>query len=539
MARAPIGLKIRERRKALGRTQAALADSVGVSASYLNLIENGKRPIGGRLLKHLANELAVDLETLDAAADRRLIGDLMEIAADPALRDVAAQAGLAAGASADDAAAIVGRYGGWARLFSALHHAYLDRDREAATLADRLNQDPVLSDAVHRMLSNAAAIRSASEILNGVEDLAPAEIGRFHRILGDESRRLADVSRLIAGFFDAGEGEAAATSSPTEEVDALLYARGNVFAALEAASAAVLREAGVEDERWKSRMIDHLADRYGAVVDRGVRSGGAAAAAVYDPERRALSVLDSAPEPTRRFAIAKLAARLALAEPIEQEVAAAEELTTDAARAAAREALIAYCAGAMLMPTEPFAAEARRARYDIDILMRRFQASYEQVAHRLATLHRPGLDAPPFGFMRSDPSGFVTKRYPLSNLALPRRGGACPLWAVYRAFQTPEVSQRQLVEFPSGDRFLFVARAIAKSAPSFERPRHLMSIMLACDAVYADRIVYGDGLALDQRMAAEPVGPSCRLCSRAECDMRQEAAPTPMSAGMTENSHGR
>ena len=45
-----IGATLRERRRARGITQAALAAQIGISASYLNLIESDKRSIGGALL---------------------------------------------------------------------------------------------------------------------------------------------------------------------------------------------------------------------------------------------------------------------------------------------------------------------------------------------------------------------------------------------------------------------------------------------------------------------------------------------------------
>ena len=41
------GNRIRERRLVLGMKQADLAEAVGISASYLNLIEHNRRRIGG------------------------------------------------------------------------------------------------------------------------------------------------------------------------------------------------------------------------------------------------------------------------------------------------------------------------------------------------------------------------------------------------------------------------------------------------------------------------------------------------------------
>src|SRR3546814_2446728 len=118
-----------------------------------------------------------------------------------------------------------------------------------------------------------------------------------------------------------------------------------------------------------------------------------------------------------------------------------------------------------------------------------YAASVEQACHLLVTLRRPGAEGIRFAFIRSDPAGFVTKRLPLPNLPLPRHGGACPLWAVYRAFQTPEAVVRQLAEFPSSDRFLFIARTVAKGDAAYgqrseEHTSELQSLMRISSAVF-------------------------------------------------------
>lgn len=138
------------------------------------------------------------------------------------------------------------------------------------------------------------------------------------------------------------------------------------------------------------------------------------------------------------------------------------------------------------------------------------------------TLRRPGAEGVRFGFMRADAAGHVTKRFPLPRLPLPRYGNACPLWAVYAAFQNPGATLRQLAQFPGGDRYLFVARAVEKERPAFRMPRHFMSIMLACDAVQAGELVYGDGLDLSPAAPTTPVGQSCRVCVRRDCAYREE-----------------
>ena len=62
--RAPIGQRLKAGRRDKALTQRVLAEEIGISVSYLNLIENNKRVIGGTLLRDLARRLDLDLDTL-------------------------------------------------------------------------------------------------------------------------------------------------------------------------------------------------------------------------------------------------------------------------------------------------------------------------------------------------------------------------------------------------------------------------------------------------------------------------------------------
>ena len=98
-----IGATLRERRRALGITQAALAARIGISASYLNLIEGDKRSIGGALLKRIADALGLALSEIDGAAERRLVADLAELCGEPLLADLGTGSGAIACALAANA----------------------------------------------------------------------------------------------------------------------------------------------------------------------------------------------------------------------------------------------------------------------------------------------------------------------------------------------------------------------------------------------------------------------------------------------------
>lgn len=80
-----LGQKVRALRRREGLTQVDLAGRLGVSASYLNLIESNKRPLPGALLLKLASVLRVELGAFAPDADDGLASDLTEAFGDPLL----------------------------------------------------------------------------------------------------------------------------------------------------------------------------------------------------------------------------------------------------------------------------------------------------------------------------------------------------------------------------------------------------------------------------------------------------------------------
>ena len=116
-------------------------------------------------------------------------------------------------------------------------------------------------------------------------------------------------------------------------------------------------------------------------------------------------------------------------------------------------------------------------------------------------------------------AGNITKRHSATRLQFARFGGACPLWVVHEAVAIPDRIPVQLAETPDGTRYVSMAKGLVKPSGSYTRsPRALCRhagvrgertrpISSMPTASHADDI-------------ATPIGVSCRICPRADCDQR-------------------
>ena len=459
-----VGTRIRQRRREMGVTQSQLARAVGISASYLNLIEWNKRPIAGARLRHIAEALGLSLDDLEGAAERRLLETLTEIAHLPPLEGL--------GVEVDRVNELIGRFPGWARTVAALARSEREAVSRAQALSDRLSNDPFLGETVHGMLTRIAAVRSAADILTEYADLPVDQRDRFDRIIHDESHALSAVGEALAAYLDKAE-DADRVMTPLDEVEALFEARENHF----------------EEIEWAAQ---------------------------------ALSQPLTDPRPISRRLRAQELASAQFATLIDDTVAGAPEVKTAAAHGRASQALLDYAVGAILMPMTEFAKRAAELRYDVEDLAQAFSAEVESVCYRLTALPR-AEDVPRFGYVRANAAGTIIEMLGLEGLSLPRYAAACPLWVLYRAQQSPESVIRQRVLFPSGARFVFLARARRQGPAGFGRPRHYLTDMLAVKEAEARHTVY----APDASVPIEEVGPGCRLCPRKSCAHRVE---DPLSA---------
>jgi predicted transcriptional regulator len=240
---------------------------------------------------------------------------------------------------------------------------------------------------------------------------------------------------------------------------------------------------------------------------------------LFEPEQSTLHISSRAKHETQTFQLL-LQVALKQYDTLLEATLDLARFHSPAAHDIAKMGLANYFAGAALLPYKKFQARAQECRHDLEVLAQDFGASIEQIAHRLSTLQRPGSKGLPFFFVRVDQAGTITKRHSATLLQFARFGGACPLWNVHRAFETPGQFLRQLAETPDGVRYISIARDISKSAGRFGAPTRRFAIALGCEVRHASQLVYADGLDLSRDTAFEPIGISCRICARKNCHQR-------------------
>jgi predicted transcriptional regulator/transcriptional regulator with XRE-family HTH domain len=444
----PLGAKVRALRRERSLTQAQLAERLGISASYLNLIEHNKRSLSAPLLIKLAGLFELDLKALSGDDHARMIADVMEVFGDP----------------------IFDRH-----------------DVTTQEVRDLCGTTPAAARAVVGLYQAYRAAREASDTLAAT--------------LSDGDLAAVDSSHL-----------------PTEEVSDLIQRQMNHFPELEVGAEVLWRDARLDRDYLYTRLVQYLAEL--GVQVRIVRTAEMRGAVRrYDPETKVLTLSEVLRRGSRNFQLAYQVGLLTQAATLDW-FAADRHLTSDAARALARVALANYFAGAVLLPYQPFLEAARAERYDIELLGHRFRASFEQTCHRLTTLRRQGAEGVPFHFVRVDIAGNISKRFSASGLRFARFSGACPRWSVFDAFTTPGLMRTQLSQMPDGTTWFWVARTVTREYGGWHAPRSLVAIAMGCEASRARDLVYADGIDLESRQAIVPVGLTCRLCERMDCEQR-------------------
>jgi len=442
-----IGHKIRKLRADLGLTQSDMAAAIGISASYLNLIEHNQRPVTVPLLFKLGQSFDIDLKDFAADDSTRLMADITEMFADPAMAG----------------------------------HSVSKRE-----MRDFVTSQPNIAGALSRFYGN-------------------------YRIVKAEMQNAAAVG--------GGRRSSISTSSLADDLRLYLQDNNNYFAELETVAEEFANAAALGQEtlyadlcRWfrEERKID-VQVVPAEIMGINLRQ--------YDPHKGRILLSEGLRRPRRVFQLLLQVAVLAQHDIIEAMVSKAEMPNIDGML---RNALAGYFAGAVMMPYTPFADAARKLRYDIDLIGRRFGVSFEQVCHRLTTLNRPGDRGISFFFIRVDPAGNVSKRLSAGKMQFANHGGTCARWVVHEAFRVPSKILTQVAELEEGQQVFTMARTVSPQWTPKDQPEPEFAVGLGCHVNQARDIVYADSHDLGKNSKPVPIGIGCHVCERMDCAQRSQ-----------------
>ncbi|MFG2287709.1 short-chain fatty acyl-CoA regulator family protein [Streptomyces sp. NPDC048595] len=383
----------------------------------------------------------------------------------------------------------------------------------------------LVADLRETLAHEVAAARVSPSDLAQLATRMPAVAG-FLLELG--RRNAALTQQLAVAAEDRDGAELALPRSPHEEIREFFYRRQNYLHDADLAAEDLARTIGIRPGEVLRALSARLTDQHGVRI-----TADSDRLHHYDPAARVLHLSSRLRPGQQAF---RMATQLALLEyGAELSALAAEDFAEESDTwSLARIGVANYFAAALILPYPSFHTAAEEVRYDIERLTDLFGLGYETVCHRLSTLQRPRLRGVPFSFVRVDRAGNMSKRQSATGFHFSRAGGTCPLWNVYEAFAAPGRIHVQIAAMPDGQRYLWTARAVTRHRGGWGEPGKTFAIGLGCEIRHASRLVYSDGLDLDNTAAATPIGMGCRICERLDCPQR---AVPPLGQPLAINEH--
>lgn len=445
MRKTMIGPRLRQLRREHNQTQAEMAKALGVSTSYVNLLENNQRSLSVQMLMALAEVYDVDWRELVSDSDAQQLAQLRNVLSDP----------IFAAASAD----------------------------------------------IQEM---RAAIEHAPRVVEHFVNLY-----RSHRATLDRIMRLGS-ERMPDDLF---------ASSPETIIHDFFRDHRNYFDDLEAAAESLRADSpcAAEDVYWMLK--ERLKEKHAIQVRTTGIDDFRQALRYYDERSAEVYLSEALDHQNRTFQLAHVICLVELSDVL-SNLTEKIAIGSKAGIARCHVELANYFAAAVLMPYEPFFAAAERTAYDIDRLAAAFGVSFEQVCQRLTTLQREGQRGVPFFFLRVDTAGNVTKRFNSTSFNLAEYGGACPVWNIHTAFNTPGTIKPQFVELPDGERYFTISRTSDRPVFSRDTQDHRLAIALGCELRHASRLGYSAPFNPKDDNLFSPIGISCHLCPRQACSQR-------------------
>ena len=449
-----IGSRIRKERRSKGHSQSDLSKRLGISASYLNLLESGRRTITVPLLIKIGNELGLSLKDLTVESNKRILSDVMDVLSNEIFEDL---------------------------------------DITNLETTEFISNNPNIAKALLTLNDSYKSLRD--DMQNRLE--------------------IMDVESSIK--------EKKSTRLPVEIVSDFLQENKNYFDSLERKSEELRDKIGLRFGpgigSTEIKFTSYLKSEHNIDVKLVPPEEDQKSVRKFDSKTNVLFLSEMLTYTARNF---HLAYQIAFSDGQEliEKIIQKNKFYSDDVIPLLKISLLNYFAAALIMPYDDFLESAKKYKYDIEILMHHYAASFEQITHRLTNLQRPENEGVPFHFLKTDIAGNVSKRFSLSGIHIPRHGGSCPRWNVYIAFLSPGKIHPQISRMPDGKVYFCIARAFEKGIEKHGMPKSFVSIGLGCDMQYAKELTYAEGMDLQNKKLETPIGISCRICPRVDCQQR-------------------
>ena len=210
-----VGPRFRRIRQQLGLSQTQIAEGLGISPSYINLIERNQRPVTAQILLRLAETYDLDLRDLATADEDRFFAELNEIFSDPLFRQI----DLPKQELRDLAELCPGVTHSLQRLYAAYTEARRGETLVAAQMADRdegsrFEANPIerVRDLIEANRNYFPELEQAAENLRDELNVPSEEIVRSAR--GAPARKTFDRDPHHAGRRDARDPAPVRPPSP-------------------------------------------------------------------------------------------------------------------------------------------------------------------------------------------------------------------------------------------------------------------------------------------------------------------------------------
>lgn len=460
-----IGGKIKKLRRARNINQKTLAGELGISPSYLNLIERNRRGLTIALLLKISELFDLDFSELSKMDDVHLASDLMELFGDG--------------------------------LFS-------DFDLTNKDIEDLAVENPEIGKAFIRLYDNFKSGRHQNTACSNHKNIQTASQAENNSFSSEKTEELSEYTSDIISDF--------------------LQNNNNYFPDLEKAAERIRSDVDLVGEDLFQSLKSFGLNAFDLRVRFSDQEENNSF--IFNEDTNILTISSYLPLNSQLFHLARSIGEVAAHLEIENIIEKAN-FEQENVNIYLKSVLARYIGAAIMMPYDHILKIAKKTRYDVDILCRHFNASFEQVCHRLTTLKKPGAKGIPFHFIRTDIAGNISKRFSSSGIQIPRYGGACPRWNIYTAFMQTGQINVQMSEMPDGQVYFCIARSVTKGLRRFGAPSRHFSIGLGCKYIHAKSLVYSDAINLKNQNQAIQVGVNCRICPRKNC--RERAFPLSLS----------